>query len=341
MNMKRTIYISLILAAVTVSVSCARDVNESDTDISKRIFNAWMIESGYQDIKPTDVGIYIIDDTPGSGATVDDSMYFFVKQIRTTMDGSISAHNYEDLAKQLGTWTVQSRFTPTVWYSASMGIGLRDMVIGADITDNKGTGGMRVGGHRIAIIPPWVIDPDSGEEVVSESAVYIYDLTITDCTDDIIAYQIDSLERFKSHYPGGILKNIDSTYYGLYVKTYPTTVEENDTITEGSSISLWYIGKYLDGTVFDTNIKDTAKFYRIYNSSSTYSALSFTFYKDSANVVDNNSTVKGFTLAVREMKNYGDTCRTFFTSNWGYGSSGSGNIPGYEPLYFDIWIKDE
>jgi len=338
--MRQNAYRLLLLTALLSNASCARDVGETDTEVSKRIFDAWMIESGYSDLKPTDVGIYIIEDIPGTGASVDDSMYFYVNHVSTTMDGSISSHNNEDLAIQLGTWTKKSRYTPSVWYSATMGYGLRDMIIGANITNNKGTGGMKVGGRRKAIIPPWVINPETGEEVTSESPVYIYDLEITDCTKDIIAYQIDSLERYMSHHPD-VWKGVDSLHYGLYIKTYPTKVEDNDTITEGASIDLWYIGKYLDGTVFDTNIKDSAKFYRIYDANATYSVLSFNYYKDSTNLFDNNSTVKGFTYAVRSMTRYGDCCKTCFTSDWGYGMSGSGNIPGYEPLYFDIWIKEK
>jgi len=339
--MKNATYISLFLTVMLSLTSCAKDENETDTEISKRIFNAWLIENNYSHLTPTDVGIYIIEDTPGYGDTIDDSVYVFVNNVRTTMDGSISQHNSEELAIQLGTWTQLSRFNPSVWYTSNMGYGLRDMIIGANITDNKGTGGMRVGGRRKAIIPPWIINPDTGDEIESESPVYIYDLEVAGYTEDIIKYQIDSLERFKEHFPGGLLADVDSTYYGMYAKNFPTETEENDTIAEGASISLWYIGRYLDGMVFDTNIKDSAKFYHMYNSGKTYSALSFTFYKDSANAVDNNSTVKGFTHAVRSMERYGDHSMTFFTSDWGYGSSGSGNIPGYEPLYFNIWIKEQ
>jgi len=339
--MKKNTSTFLLVILLMALVSCAVDKAESSTDTSRRIFNSWMITNGLSDLKPTDVGIYVLSDSTGSGDIIRDCTYIFVKYVKKSLDGSISSHNYEDLAVQLGTWTKFSRFTPTVWLTYGLGIGLRDMILGANITDNVGTNGMKVGGRRQAIIVPWLKDPSSGDEVTSGDAAYIYDVQVTGWTKNITTYQVDSLENFKKNYRGGHLADLDSTYYGMYFKNYPTQKEENDTIADGTSISLWYIGRYLDGVVFDTNIKDSAKFYRIYDESNTYSTLSFTYYLDSATVVSSNSMVRGFSYAIGKMKNYGDHCETFFISNYGYGSSGKGNIPGYEPLFFDIWIKEQ
>jgi len=340
--MKRICNIFLVFAAAAaVMVSCAKETSESNLEVSKRIFDSWMTVNGYDTITPTSVGIYITEDKPGTGKYVTDSVYVFVKYSRFNMDGTISSHNQEDLAIQLGTWNKKTRFTPTPWYLPNSGLGVRDMLKGTVINDSTNLGGMRVGGTRTAIIPYWLKDPESGEEVTaSDGSVYIYTITVTDLTKDIVKYQVDSLEQFKKHYPRGILANVDSLHYGMYAKTFYAPVT-NDTIPEGNSISLRYIGKYLDGKVFDTNMKDTAKFYGLYDESNSYSSMSFSFYKDSTNAVGNNTTVKGFALALTQAKRYGDHVKTFFTSQYGYGITGSGNIPAYEPLYFDIWIEEE
>lgn len=335
--MKRYTEFSLVATAFLSLSSCAVETSESNAELSKKTFDAWMIENHYDHIQPTDVGIYILEDIPGTGNLVEDEMFIYVNQVKMTLDGTISSHNSEKLAIQLGTWDKFKRYTPTVWNTANLDYGLRDMILGANITDKKGTGGMRVGGHRKAIIVPWLKSPTTGKEIASDGTVYIYDIEITDATNDIIQHQVDSLESFKRHYQGGILADIDSTYFGFYAKCFPTTEVQNDTIAINASISLWYIGRYLDGVIFDTNIKDTAKFYNIHNDSKTYTALSFTYVRDSS-VVSGNSTVAGFAHALRFARNYGDHCKTFFTSDYGYQSSGKGSIPGYEPLYFDIWI---
>ncbi|MBQ0006205.1 MAG: hypothetical protein KBS57_02230 [Alistipes sp.] len=335
--MKRHIGYTLLTAALLLFSSCAVEKSESSVEISKKTFDSWLIENHYDHIKPTDVGIYILEDVPGTGSLVEDGMFIYVNQVQTKLDGTIYSHNNEDLAIRLGTWNKFARYTPTVWNTAKLDYGLRDMILGANITDNKGTGGMRVGGYRKAIIVPWIKNPYTGKEVASDGTSYIYDIEITDATNDIIQYQVDSLESFKRHYPGGVLADVDSTYFGFYAKCFPTT-EVNDTIAINASISLWYIGRYLDGVIFDTNIKDTAKFYNIYNDSKSYNALSFTYARDSTSAVSNNNMVTGFSHAIRFTRNYGDHCKTFFTSDYGYNASGKDKIPGYEPLYFDIWI---
>ena len=95
----------------------------------------------------------------------------------------------------------------------------------------------------------------------------------------------------------------------------------------------------MDGTVFDTNIEDTARKYRIYSSGNTYSALSFQFEAKEDDAIDENSFVQGFTKALWRI-GYGGHAVTFFYSNLGYGDNGSGDIPAYVPLFFELWIEE-
>ena len=138
-----------------------------------------------------------------------------------------------------------------------------------------------------------------------------------------------------------------------------------DTIAENESADVWYVGRLLDGYVFDTNIADTAKKYGLYQSDKTYEALSVTYeskYEDMAtgagsiNVAGGSSNsgssdaegeggnyVPGFAKALKCMK-YGDHAITFFGSGWGYGStgtmSGGSGVPAYSMLYFDIYVEE-
>ena len=96
----------------------------------------------------------------------------------------------------------------------------------------------------------------------------------------------------------------------------------------------------MDGRVFDTNIEDTAKFYRIYKSNGSYNALSIEYYRtDTTKFSSANSVVKGFGKGVTLM-NYGEKAVVLFNSQLGYGEKGSSpSIPEYSPLSFWLYIE--
>ena len=155
-------------------------------------------------------------------------------------------------------------------------------------------------------------------------------------TTDIYDYQERAMKAwFTENY--GIS---DTTALHLYFKKLVEKTAETDTVSEGTAVNVRYIGRLLNGKVFDTNIEDTAKFYRIWKSGSTYNALSVNFYKsDSQKFSSENSVVSGFGQAVTLM-NYGETAVTLFNSELGYGEKGSNPaIPEYAPLVF--WLQIE
>lgn len=335
--MKRLVYILFLTsAAVCMFFSCAKDKNETEEETSKRILNSWLLVNGYGDVTPTYSGNYILSDEEGSGDMLVDSIFVMVNYYTASMSGTYSAYTQEDLAIQMGTWSKTGRYTPKIWYLPYQGVGVRDILIGQG-TGTDRTGGMRTGGARCAVVVPWAKNPSTGKPVShSDYTPLIYDIEVVDYTTDIYDYQIRHVEQFIEE---NNWTERDSVYYGLYMEN-TLTDPEKDTIADGTSISLWYVGKYLDGQVFDTNIKDTARFYDIYDESRSYSSSSITFYQDSSSIMENSSYVKGFTLAVNRMRRYGDRCHTAFISTWGYGEEGNGDIPGYTPLFFEIWVED-
>ena len=164
-------------------------------------------------------------------------------------------------------------------------------------------------------------------------------------------FQKDSLESYSNKYFGGM----DSTAYGYYFKNYthPKGLADADTIAASTNVNVWYIGRLLDGYVFDTNIEDTAKKYGIYSTDDTYTALNVEIeakYKDmststssSSSSSSDGSVVSGFARALKSMTIL-DHATTFFSSSYGYGStssvsSGKG-VPEYSMLRFDIWMAD-
>ena len=168
----------------------------------------------------------------------------------------------------------------------------------------------------------------------SESTNVIYEVEVDTLIHDVYAWQDELLREHADKYYNGI----DTLSQGLYFYLRGEAASP-DSISDGSDINVSYIARRLDGTVFDTNIRDSARFHRIYSASSSYSPLSITYYKEFSSMKSNNSYVDGFLAAINNMR-YGDTCVTFFRSDLGYGATGSNpSVPEYSPMEFTIIVE--
>lgn len=147
MNMKK--YILLLLAGVAVFSSCAKKVSSSPNEDAKMLFDAWM-HVNHPDLQPTPLGAYILESTPGKGVMIDENCAFVrVLYSNGTLDGSISATNREDLAKQLGKYNESYYYGPQFWSMESLYAGIAETV-----------GDMRVGGRVKLIIPGWLMSAE-------------------------------------------------------------------------------------------------------------------------------------------------------------------------------------
>ena len=96
--------------------------------------------------------------------------------------------------------------------------------------------------------------------------------------------------------------------------------------------------------MFDTSIMNVAKDNYIYDSSRTYEPAAIKWAEKHEEItMDGNSLVSGFTQTLWNMANCGTGTRAVgvFYSDLGYGYSGSGSIPAYAPLVFEIEIVDK
>ena len=82
--------------------------------------------------------------------------------------------------------------------------------------------------------------------------------------------------------------------------------------TIDSEVTVDYIGELMDGTIFDQNP----------NWKAPLAGL-----------------IQGWQEGIQLM-NKGDRYLLIFPSTLGYGSQGTGSIPGYSPLVFDITLRD-
>lgn len=140
------------------------------------------------------------------------------------------------------------------------------------------------------------------------------------------------------------LEETDSLKYYLYLKQLPGKDTDDDgnpipkqmVIPADSTASIYYVGRFFDGFVFDTNIDSIAK--RVWNDNTTHSAYS---YKPS-----DGKLIQAFYEAIITGKmRYNSWGKMAFSSDWGYGYAGdtppstTGTvIDSYEPLYFEFYI---
>lgn len=332
--MKKTLF--LIVVAALCCISCAKTEQEKKNKAEQSYFEAW-IRVNYPDAKKTFPGLYIIDDQPGSGELVGDpkdSTFLEADFTISTLDGQYVTYTYEELAKQLGVYDKKAHYGPKL-----MGFGEGATYAGAEYTFNT----MRVGGRRKAVIPGWLItmnryDSEQGYIDNITGTNYIYDVTILSKVENETKWEVDSIGRYLQRNFGRSVS--DSLKYGFY---YIQTKAPRDTARykNDSTFYINYIGRRLDGQVFDTTIKDTARMYGIFSPDKKYEPVSIK-YNDvySSITLSGSSVIDGFAYALYQMRPY-ESCTAVFISALGYSSSSQTYIPEYSPLRFDISIVDK
>ena len=330
MKLNRTLLVSLLLTA-SLAISCAVEPDADSDIVYDHVMAAWM-RVNYPGVKPYGThGAYVLQMDKGNGVSIGDSAYVRVHYTKSTLDGTIVETNDEDLSKQLGNYAASSNYAGNTWRLTQGYVpdALEEVIRS-----------MRSGGRATIALPKSASGHDAAmyDAFTSseEANNYIFDLAIDTVINDIISYQDQQMkEWFRARY--GIQ---DTVAHHLFFKKLVEKTADSDTITEGASINVRYIGRLMDGQVFDTNIADTAKFYRIWSSANGYSALSVTFYKeDDDKFSSDNNFVSGFGQAIQRM-NFGETAVALFNSELGYGENGSNpSIPEYSPLFFWIYIE--
>lgn len=336
--MKNTLAIALSIAAAACVFSCAKTPDTGVNDANRRYFEAWL-HVNHPELQPTGLGIYVMEETEGTGSEVTDKGCAFVDYVVADLEGNITSYSDKVTAKQMGTYDTTTYYGPAKWFtsavgsSASIQAGIRNALIG-----------MKVGGHKKVIIPSWLMNYkvyETEEEYLKNStdgSAAIYDLYVRDFTDSIYNWEIDQIGKYfaanKDIYKG--MTAADSIKAGFYYKELvaPTVT---DTLKNDTTVYINYTGKLLNGLVFDTTIEKVAKDNGLYSASKSYEPVPV---KMAANYEDiklsGNSIIKGFALTLKQMSD-NEKGTGIFWSQLGYGTNGNGSsIPGYAPLVFEI-----
>ena len=353
--MKGTFTKALYIAAAIIIAGCAKTVTPGPNEANKRYFDAWM-ELNYPDVKPTGLGIYVLDETKGDGVEVADSGFVLVDYRITNLEGEISSYTDAQTAKQLGTYDQTSYYGAKFWttYQTTIQAGLGDALKG-----------MRAGGYKKVIIPSWLMTAkafDTAQDYLDyydedESTSYsstIYEFEVKDYTEDINQWQVDSIGRFfrnktvKIHgepadqvFEG--MTAVDTVQAGFFYKQIAAPVDTTS-FAKDTTIYINYTGKLLNGLVFDTSIERVAKDNGLYSPTRTYGPVQINWGESASEITmgsDKNSVIEGFALTLWQMRSMEKGVGVFY-SNLGYQYSGSGaSIPGYAPLIFEVEIVEK
>lgn len=338
----KKIIVSFLLAAAAISFTgCAKYAPSGANDANKRYFDAWM-QVHHPDAKPSGLGIYIIEDEPGSGnAVVSEGGYVQIDYVTTDLEGNISTYTDVETAKQLGKYTEGNYYGPKfqTTMKGTLPIGFLQALTG-----------MKIGGHRKVIVPSWLIsyeDFDTEEDYLAKStsaSTTVYDIRVADYTTDIEGWQIHKIgEYFQDN--GNIFDGMTAAdslkgHEGFYYKRL-MPVKDTTSFPKDTSIYINYTGRLLDGTVFDTTDERLAKDSGIWSSARTYEPVKINWGEDYTDLTmgsNSSSVITGFALTLWQMRKF-EKGIGVFTSDYGYGYSGSGeNIPGFAPLSFEIEV---
>jgi len=334
--MKNTIKTVSYIALAIMLAGCAKAVAEGPNTANKRYLDAWL-ELNHPGIKPVGLGIYVLEDEPGTGIEVKEGGYAFAEYTITDLEGNISSYTNKETAKQLGVYDTTTYYGPKVISTIENTIqaGLSEVLVG-----------MKAGGRKKVIIPSWLMTYsvyDSPEDYInktSSGANTVYDITVTDFTDSINKYEIAEIEKYIKANPAIFNDKMVNDTTGFYYQTIKegTTTEE---FGKDTTIYINYTGKLLNGLVFDTTDEKTAKDNGLYSASNSYKPVKIKWgekYSDLTMGSNSSSVISGFALTLWHMHAFEKGVGVFY-SPLGYSYNGSGaSIPAYAPLIFEIEI---
>lgn len=336
MKLSRIILCVILTIATT---ACAKEKKTNSNRQSKEYLDAW-VQKNYPEAQSTTHGAYLLEEQTGSGNLYTGEKYAYVTYITRKLDGKVTETNDEAMSKQIGSYVKGDYYGPEVWYVSdeALTVGMKDLFAG-----------MKVGGSRKMLIPGWLntmeelSDPDKYLDNKKASDEHsIVELTLEKLVNDITLQQISDIQEYNQEHYG----KLDSLSYGFYYKELREP-SNRDPFNATNILKINYTGRLLNGQVFDTTIKDTAKKYDIFNPNASYETMEIRWAEkvedvaiyDSASGKDVEPKL-GFSKILWEMKRDGKSVGIFY-SDLGYKDSGSGKrIPAYAPLIFEIEIVE-
>lgn len=377
--MRKGLFACAIATVVSLfAISCAKEEEDPIEDKRERSFEAWIAKNA-PNAEKIEGGVYIekLYESTQSGALTPSGdgekdiewvMINYTGREMTT--GNVFVTRDPEIAKHQGTYTDYTHYTSeyvpytpynTLYYSSNV-----DLIMGNFLA----LGQMKEGDKYRVYIPSSLAYGSSGysydgsgfegQNALGGNLPVIMDLELVKVVKDPSKYEASLVQNYAVTQMK--LNLSDTVRTNLYCKHISYGKETCDTIKDGETVSIYYVGRFMDGFVFDTNIEDTAKKHNLaqYYDETNYETLSVEIgaseeESSDGSSSDDNTVVVGLDAALASML-YGESAQIIFTSSYGYGESGlfptyssssSGSsttsvaasiIPPYTPLIFDVIV---
>lgn len=322
---------SVVLAASAIAlVACAKDPTFDTTKFQQQSLDAWMAK--HVNVTDTvawrqDNGMYVQILTPkqplvDSLAPADTIVWVRVNYTGYTLQNNVYLTRFEDVAKWQGTYDTKTYYAPDFLYCGAKNTNMIEgqyFALKNEFTIN-GVKTKMVQGSRVRLYMPSNLAYGSygtsndqgygGQYKLSGTVPTIEDLEIVEVVKNPQKREQKLVADYaKDKWGLTIADTLKSNFY--LVRENGTSL--GDTLTTDSLAKIYYVGYFLDGFVFDTNI-DSVEL-RVRGSISTNSALSYTAEDDK------ESYIMAFYDAIPGMR-YGQWGKMVFTSEYGYGATG-------------------
>ena len=373
--MRKGFFACAIATVVSMfATSCAKVEEETIEDKRERSFEAWVAKNA-PNAEKIEGGVYIeklYESTqPGaltpSGDSEKDNEWVMINYTgREMTTGNVFVTRDPEIAKHQGTFTYYTHYTAeyvpytpynTLYYSSDV-----NLIMGNFLA----LGQMKEGDKYRVYIPSSLAYGSSGfsysgsgfegQNILGSDLPVIMDLELVKVVKDPSKYEASLVQNYAVSQMN--LNLSDTVRTNLYCKHLAYGKETRDTVKDGETVSIYYVGRFMDGFVFDTNIEDTAKVHNLaqYYDDTHYDLLSVDIGASEDNdngTTSENAVVVGMDAALASML-YGESAQIIFTSDYGYGETGqfptysstsstttsatSAIIPPYTPLIFDVMI---
>jgi FKBP-type peptidyl-prolyl cis-trans isomerase len=318
--MKKINYLLFLAGAILLFTSCAREVNESSDEVEQRLLEAYILINYGNSLQPTASGLYFIPQlSQPAGTSPDGDDFLYMHYTARSMNETITTTTVDSLHRMLGTHSKRNYYGPQL-YTMKAGTAVRGL--------QEAFSYMKPGDKARIVMPSWLSNyTESGTRAYSSTV--ICDLELLRVVPDIAAFQTDSLKQYSVQNFGGV----DSLKYDWYfISTVPG---DNELPVAGDTMKIRYAGYFLDGFLFDTNIKSVAESNYGDDADATATYEEFTVIMDDD--ASKMGVVLGFAYALQQMSD-GEEATTFFSSDYGYGVATTGQIQPYSMLHFDIKV---
>ncbi len=307
--MEKKIYYVFLVLLLLLAQSCDDNSNILQ-EREMRLLEIYLKQNGITE-KPLQSGLYYIPEVEGTGLKAESSDFVLVLYTAQLIDGKVFDTTDEQLA------IIKGIHSNTVLYGHSK-IKLEKLNIKGI---EEGLKLMKEGGKARLIIPSKL---GYGPKIINNVPAYstlIYDIELVKVIRDPVAFESEEIQNYIAQYSDSMhlvvaTKSFQSgsvTHNWYYIQL---NEGQGDSIKKDYKVYLYYEGRLVDGRVIDRNFGNTSPF-------------NFT--------VGGTGAIKGMDLAVQEMKKDGKA-RVLIPSALGYGEAGSGKVPAFSPLVFDILV---